>query len=344
MKKCYRLFVMMTLIAAVMLMGGCTVRSIDYVVEDADRECAQGRIGEIGKEILEKDASKKILVAVVAENVDERDEELTRFNKYVFDNLDAEISKIGLFEVIPRAELKAINNERKLQRVLGREYPDLPDRSPRLLIIYNIIYYDFEIRKEQSIDPMGVIKFTGELLGGGQAKRKSTTDTSSAVEKVITVREQLRGFAKVKISIYNTRTRKRESALTLSGYSNYSETKTGNSAMINEALENIVRDYMAQFTMDYAPAAAVLMTKGGGRIAMLNIGREHGVQIGTKVEFIEYLEEKRKAHIVPFAEGKVFEVDNDSCWVEVEDYGDVRVRKYSVARVKTVQKDTSNSH
>ena len=141
--------------------------------------------------------------------------------------------------------------------------------------------------------------------------------------------------------MYDTKNKKRVYAQTLSGYSTASEQTPGLNGLINEAAENVVRDFMAQFAADFCPVAAVMMTKGSGQIAMLNIGRSHGVLKGSEIEFIEYMNIGKTMRAIPFAVGEVFEIDNESCWVEVKNYQNVRVRKFSVARIKPTQSKSS---
>ncbi len=328
-------------VATLLVSSGCETLSTDYKQErPVDYEVAQGRSGEIGREILDNENDQKTSVAIISENPNQKDATALTLDKYVFDNLDVAITNLGKFDVVPRAELAAIINESKVQSLLNDQTVALPQTAPRYLIIYNIVYSNFASRIEKVVDQAKLADETRKAMQIQDTIQKSIA-LAGVTAKATVSETRYVGFAKVKITIYDTKTQKRIYAQTLSGYSKNSENKAGNIGLINEALENIVKDYMVQFATDFAPAAAVLMTKGSGKIAMLNIGRQHGVLIGTEIEFIEYLEGGKKTRAVPFAQGKVFEIDNDTCWVMVDDYDEVCVRKYTVARVKPTQSKSS---
>lgn len=329
--------------SAVCVMGlltGCVTRSIDFVQESADYEVTQGRSGEIGREVLENENDQKVSVAIITENPNKADKTAKMLDKYVFDNLDVAITNLGKFEVVPRSELAAIINESRIQTILNNQTVALPNTAPRYLIIYNTVYSNFESKLVNVIDQGRLADETRKAMAIQDPIQKSIA-LAGVKAKATKQQQRYVGFAKVKITIYDTKSQKRVYAQTLSGYSNSSENKAGNIGLINEALENIVKDYMVQFATDFCPTAAVIMTKGSGQIAMLNVGRQHGILIGTEIEFIEYFEGGKKMRAIPYAFGKVFEIDNDTCWVEVENYKNAKVRKFSVARVKPVQSKSS---
>lgn len=328
-------------LCAVSLLAGCgTLNSIDFVQGPADYEVTQGQSGEIGREVLENESDQKVSVAIISENPKKTDKKAIEQDKFVFDNLDVAVTNLGKFDVVPRAELGAIINESRVQTILNEQTVALPKTAPRYLIIYNIVYSNFDTRVVETIDQAKLADETQRALNIQDPIQKAIA--VAAVKARATVRERRYvGFAKVKITMYDTKRQKRVYAQTLSGYSQNTDSKAGDVGLINEALEGVVKDFMVQFAADFCPTAAVMMTKGNGEIAMVNIGRQHGVLIGTEIEFIDYFEGGKKMRAVPFAYGKVFEIDNDTCWVVVRNYEKVRVRKYSVARVKPTQTKSS---
>ncbi len=315
----------------------CKTTSVQYKQESPiDFEEEQGRSAEIGREVLENESDAKVSIALIAENPNQKNEKEISLDKYLFDNLDVAITQLGKFDVVPRAELAAIVNESRVQNLINNQTVDLPDTAPRYLIIYNIIYNNFETRYEDVIDQKKLDQLTKNAAAITNPIRREMALLT--VKNEATVKEKRYvGFTKVKITMYDTKLKKRVYAQTLSGYSENSEVQPGNIGLLNSALENVVKDYMIQFATDFCPTAAVIMTKGSGQVAMLNVGTDQGVLIGTIIQFINYDESAKKTRAVPFAEGEVFEVDSDSCWVKISNYKNVRVRKYSVARVKPTQ-------
>ena len=148
-------FEVLKIASAVCVMGlltGCVTRSIDFVQESADYEVTQGRSGEIGREVLENENDQKVSVAIITENPNKADKTAKMLDKYVFDNLDVAITNLGKFEVVPRSELAAIINESRVQTILNNQTVALPNTAPRYLIIYNIVYSNFESKLVNVID------------------------------------------------------------------------------------------------------------------------------------------------------------------------------------------------
>jgi hypothetical protein len=89
-----------------------------------------------------------------------------------------------------------------------------------------------------------------------------------------------------------------------------------------------VRDLLAEAI----PAAVVRQTKGGGQVALLNIGSDDGIRKGTKIEFFFYRDKGGERLAVPFATGKVAEAEEKACWVKVDDHQAAGVMENHFAR------------
>jgi hypothetical protein len=106
---------------------------------------------------------------------------------------------------------------------------------------------------------------------------------------------------------------------------------------LTEAVENAVKDFVTQFSVQYAPPAIVQQTKGSGQVALLNVGKDYGIMKDIKIEFYTIKIKNGKKRIIPFAYGKVIDIAEDSCWVDVEDFEKAGVMENHFARVRRDQ-------
>jgi hypothetical protein len=91
---------------------------------------------------------------------------------------------------------------------------------------------------------------------------------------------------------------------------------------------------------DYSNATYVIQTKGGGQIACINIGSKDGVTKGAKIEFYEIKVKNSKKFEILFAKGKVIDVSQSTCWVEVNNYETANVMENHFARLAADQSIT----
>lgn len=92
---------------------------------------------------------------------------------------------------------------------------------------------------------------------------------------------------------------------------------------------------------DYATAGYVLETRGGGEIACVNLGTKKGVKKGTKIIFYTMITRMAgKRYEVPFAEGRVMNVGDDSSWVEIKSFATAGVKENHFAKIAADQNYT----
>ena len=92
---------------------------------------------------------------------------------------------------------------------------------------------------------------------------------------------------------------------------------------------------------DYADAGYVLETRGGGEIACVNLGSKKGVKKGTKITFYTMVSRMGgKRYEVPFAEGRAFNVGDDSSWIEVKSFATAGVKENHFAKIAVDQNYT----
>jgi len=116
-------------------------------------------------------------------------------------------------------------------------------------------------------------------------------------------------------------------------------TRTAKS-LLEGAIQNwfttAARDCAREFTQSlggrYAPEARVMQTRGKHEMALVSIGSNYGLSIGTEVTFFTYLDtspfldtKRRYKNII--GTGRVAIVEEDAAWVEVFDYDRVRVEQ-----------------
>lgn len=73
-------------------------------------------------------------------------------------------------------------------------------------------------------------------------------------------------------------------------------------------------------TKDYQNAGYVLETRGNNEIACINLGSKDGIKKGTKISFYKIAQRMNKRYQIPFAEGRVFQVGEESSWVKVKSF------------------------
>lgn len=221
------------------------------------------------------------------------------------DGLDTAFSNLADFEVVPRTEIAAILADKSLTSMTS-ETEKYKVKNVSYMLIYRISSYNF--------------------------KRFTTTINNRP-------RSSFRAYVKVKATLVNLKENVKDFTKTIIGESN-SSMSTANIALLNQAIENAVKDFSTQFAVEYAPPAIVQQTKGSGQVALLNVGKDYGLMKNMKVEFFFIKEKHGKRRAIPFAYGKILEIGADSAWVEVDDFEEAGVMENHFARVR---KDQSKS-
>lgn len=109
-------------------------------------------------------------------------------------------------------------------------------------------------------------------------------------------------------------------------------------AALAEAATEAAKAFAIELGSRYAPEARVLETRGGGKVARINIGYNYGVTENSKVEFYEYVDnsdivEGAEREASPVGYGNVIEVDQDGAWADVMNYKNVHVMRGHYVRL-----------
>lgn len=110
--------------------------------------------------------------------------------------------------------------------------------------------------------------------------------------------------------------------------------KHNTGSAILQAARECVAEYGDVLAREYGQESRVLATRGDGKYAWVSLGRKSGVASGTHVMFYEFTDagdvmESWDKVEQPIAYGVVVGVPTeDTCWVKVERYTSVSVRKY----------------
>ena len=91
---------------------------------------------------------------------------------------------------------------------------------------------------------------------------------------------------------------------------------------------------------DYKNAGYVLETRGYGEVACVNLGKKDGVKKGTKIAFFTIIQRIGKRYKISFAEGRVFQVGDESSWVEINSYETAGIKENHFAKIAADQSYT----
>jgi curli biogenesis system outer membrane secretion channel CsgG len=293
----------------VAVLTGCATNIAKLPITARDHQTYNNKYA---KEYSNKDKNSALRVAIVPQDPslngqDKRDLATLKSLTNAFgDGLDTAFSNLSDFEVVPRTEIGAILADKSLTSMTGKT-EKYKVKNVNYMLIYRISSYNFE-------------QFT-PLLGGKNPK------------------PQFNAYVKVKVSLINLKENIKEFTKTITGKSG-SSAPSANIGLLNQAIENAVKDFSTQFAVEYAPPAIVQQTKGSGQVALLNVGKDFGLMKNMKVEFFVFKEKNGAKRVIPFAYGKVIEVAEDSAWVDVDDFELAGVKENHFARVR---KDQSKS-
>ena len=298
-----------TIIATVL--AGCATNIAKLPITARDNQTYDNKYA---KEYSQDDKQSALRVAIVPQDPslkgkDKRDLATLKSLTNAFgDGLDTAFSNLSDFEVVPRSEIGAILADKSLTSMTGKT-EQYKVKNVNYMLIYRISSYNFK-------------QFTLPFGMGGKNQKPS-----------------FNAYVKVKVSLINVKENIKEFTKTITGKSKNSA-PSENIGLLNEAIENAVRDFTTQFAVEYAPPAIVQQTKGSGQVALLNVGKDFGLMKNMKVEFFFFKEKNGKRRVVPFAYGEVIEVAEDSAWVDIEDFEKAGVKENHFARVR---KDQSKS-
>ena len=294
--------------ASVAVVSGCATNIAQLPITARDHKVYSNKYA---KEYINKDKDSALRVAIVPQNpnVKGRDRRglatLKSLTNAFGDGLDTAFSNLADFEVVPRTEIAAILADKSLVSMTGK-IENYKVKNVNYMLIYRISSYNF--------------------------KRFTTTINNRS-------QPSFRAYVKVKVALINLKENVKEFTKTIIGKSK-SSAPSANIGLLNQAIENAVKDFSTQFAVEYAPPAIVQQTKGSGQVALLNVGKDYGLMKNMKVEFFFIKEKHGKRRAIPFAYGKILEIGEDSAWVEVDDFEEAKVMENHFARVR---KDQSRS-
>ncbi len=139
-----------------------------------------------------------------------------------------------------------------------------------------------------------------------------------------------------KVPVFSLVDRKKESVKLISGRSISSSPIGGLGApesqrALVEAAKDAASSLVYEFLLEHAPFG-VTATRGEGRFALIDIGTNFGLRLGSKVEFYTVTANGDAKLKTPFAEGKVLKIEKESAWVEIENYRKVGVKVNSFVK------------
>ncbi len=325
-----------SLLSAILLIAGCTTSSFELQQENpVDFEVAQGPAGELGRSILERQGGTQVNIGVLV-GTPASDEVIVNLEQQVINNLNLAISEHNEFDIWSNDAINKLVTPEQAKQIANGKTVELSQDAPRYLLVYDIIDYDFVQQTIYDVDD-NLLMYETNLAYEEEDPLKRRIALNDAHERATVEVPIYKGFVKIRFVVYDSDENIVKYSKVLSSQSEaYSRTK-GDVSLLNEAVATTVKDYVNQYSKDFNPPAVVIMTKGSGKAAMLNIGSNDNIRNGTQIEFFEYISDGYKLRAIPYAIGEVFELDADSCWVLVDDYKTRKVRKYSLARVKHIQ-------
>ena len=91
---------------------------------------------------------------------------------------------------------------------------------------------------------------------------------------------------------------------------------------------------------DYKALPYVLETRGSGELAFINIGSSDGLKKNSKIVFFKIIQSMNKRYQLPFAEGRVFQLDEHTAWIKVKNYKSANIKINQFAKLATDQNYT----
>lgn len=215
------------------------------------------------------------------------------------DALDTAFGNLAAYEVVPRNEIGAIKADMALSGIKLKK--DYKAKNVNYMVIYRVSSYNFEMFKSYG---------------------KNATPRYKA-------------YVKVKVTLISLKENIKKYTKTITGESEKSDSQ--NIGLLNQAIENAVKDFSTQFAIDHAPAGIVLQTKGSGQIALINIGKNWGLMKKMKMEFFTNKKVKANTLIIPFAYGKIIEIGKNTAWIEIDNYKSANVKQNNFIRIRRDQ-------
>lgn len=304
-------FIQIGTAALFLLAAGCRTNIAKLPITARDQQTYNNKYAK--EYLANKAKNRAIRVAIVPQNpsIQGKDqrmlESLKSLSNTFGDGLETAFSNLSDFEVVPRTELGAILNDKTLVEMSTGKKIEHKVGDVNFMVVYRITSYNFK-----QFQPL-------------LAKKKA--------------KPQFRAYVKVKISLINLVDNVKEFTKTVTGTSKDSS-PSATIGLLNQAVENAVKNFSSQFAVEYAPPALVQQTKGSGEVALLNVGKDFGLMQNMKVEFFYYKEKNGKRRVIPFAYGRIIEVGEDTAWVRVQDFEKAGVKENHFARVR---KDQSGS-
>ena len=118
---------------------------------------------------------------------------------------------------------------------------------------------------------------------------------------------------------------------------------TADPQMLQRAVDRTVEDFGLLLADRYAPPAKVVMTRGNGKVALIDLGENYGISNGSTLEFY-YIDPDiadKDAQRVGIGYGEVIQADATTAWAKIHNSSNSTVMKGHLARVVRNQAKTS---
>ena len=288
-----------------LLLCSCATNIASLPITPRDQEQANNPYLAAYNEHL--NSKEKITIAVVP-NIPAKDPAMKQVQDSLGKRLDTMFSNLSDFKVVPRSEMGAIIGEVNLQNINAEEEKTIAAKNVEYLLVYSI---------EES------------KIGQSQSdKYDVTTGKSTPVT-------YFGGYISGTVTLLNLKTQEKEFTESITGQSGKSETKSID--LVEIAIQSAVKSFATQYAIKYAPHFLVIQTKGSGKVAMINAGKNYGLMVNNKIEFFNLKEVNGKKSKIPFAYGKIIEVGDDTAWAKVDDFETANVKENCFAAVRTDQ-------
>lgn len=228
--------------------------------------------------------------------------------KTIESELSSAASTLAYFNIIPRSEISSILDNINIEQIKSTDLQDINVPMADYLLIGYVVSRNLKetIRSFPN-------QYTGKVINRGYYE----------------------GEVIISIRMYEVPTQLIKFSQTFQGNSSILEslkedmTPSMEKGLMTEATRNALSKYLLIMADKYSPEAFVMQTRGKGRVAMISLGSEYGIDINQEVEFFYYdetlpgFEPQRN----PVGYGKIIQIEKNYSWAQVINYKKVRVLK-----------------
>lgn len=291
------------------LVAGCSIKPGNLQITPRDEEVYHD---PAGTPLAQTQETKHPVAILVAQGKSPREQALYR-------SLDAAltdaVSGMAFFTVVERSNLGALAKEQNLESLNDDELGKLDVGKADYLITAQV---------------------TSANVVGSTTSNIIATVAAATVNSAASAMKSYKGKVQVDYRFYEKATNRVILTKSITANSSSSMTASGSPsgdqeiAKLADAIQQSAKLFTVELGSRYAPLARVVETRGEGHMARITIGGNYGLNRKAKVQFFEYADNSdivagatRDPRIVGY--GKVVEVDQDSAWVEVDDYKEAKV-------------------